>query len=96
MTRPTVPHHGPVRADCPLECLLTGPLSLSLMSYNRLRWNSHPPPGTVGDLVSLYRRDELRGIRGLGPKRVTEIAAALVLNGFDLAAHAGIAQTGST
>jgi hypothetical protein len=93
MSRPTVPHHGPVGAECPLECLLTVPLSLT--SYNRLKWNCDQEPGSVGDVVALYTRGGLSGVRGLGPKRITEIAAVLVLAGFDLSVHADPAQSRS-
>ena len=79
-----VPHHGPVSPDCPVECLLT---VLSRMSFNRLsRAESapFPPPRTVGDVVDLYARGQLREIGGLGPRRFSEIEAALVLAGLNL------------
>jgi hypothetical protein len=44
-------------------------------------------PRTVGDVVGLYTRRQLRKIRGIGPRRVSEIEAALVLAGLDLAGH---------
>lgn len=82
-----VPHHGPVRSDCPVECLLT---VLSLTSFNRLaRAEDAPfdPPRTVGDVLGLYSRDQFREIRGLGRRRISEIQAALVLAGLDLASR---------
>ena len=42
-------------------------------------------PRTVGDVVDLCTRSQLRKIRGLGPRRVSEIEAALVLAGLNLA-----------
>ena len=85
--RTMVPHHGPVRPDCPVECLLS---VLSMRSFNPLSWAQDAPfdpPRTVGDVVDLYTRSQLRKIRGLGPRRGSEIEAALVLAGLNLAAH---------
>lgn len=42
------------------------------------------PPQTVGDVLDLYARDQLSDITGLGPRRIAEIEAALVLAGFGL------------
>lgn len=83
----SVPHHGPVSPDCPIECLLP---VLSLMSFNRLARADDAPfgePRTVGDVLDLYARHELRKIWGLGPRRTSEIEAALVLAGLDLTGH---------
>jgi hypothetical protein len=85
--RSRVPHHGPVRPDCPVECLLS---VLSMRSFNPLSWAQDAPfdpPRTVGDVVDLYTRHQLRMIRGLGPRRTSEIEAALVLAGLDLTRH---------
>ena len=82
--RGMIPHHGPVSPDCPLECLLT---VLSRMSFNRLsRAESapFPAPRTVGDVMDLYARGQLREIGGLGRRRFSEIEAALVLAGLNL------------
>lgn len=82
-----VPHHGPVTPACPVECLLT---VLSLNSFNPLTRADEAPfgePRTVGDVVDLYARRQLRKIRGVGPRRVSEIEAALVLAGLNLADH---------
>jgi len=91
-----VPHHGPVTPDCPVECLLT---VLSLTSFNPLARACDAPfgePRTVGDVVDLYARRQLREIRGLGPRRVSEIEAALVLAGLNLAGHQQRPQAGRT
>ena len=80
-----VPHHGPVTPGCPVECLLT---VLSLNSFNPLTRAYDAPfaePRTVGDVMDLCARRELRKIRGIGPRRVSEIEAALVLAGLNLA-----------
>jgi hypothetical protein len=81
-----VPHYGPVSPDCPVECLRA---VLSTGSFNPLaRACDAPfdPPGTVGDVLGLYSRGQLREIRGLGRRRISEIGAALVLAGFDITA----------
>jgi len=78
-----VPDHGPVRPGCPLECLLP---ALSLMSFNRLKW-ADDPPRTVGDVMGLHARHQLGEISGLGPRRIAEIAQALLRAGLDPAAH---------
>jgi len=85
--RAAVPHHGPVGPDCPVDCLLT---VLSLASFNPLaRAYDAPfePPRTVGDVMELYTRRQLRKINGLGRRRVSEIEAALVFAGLDLGGH---------
>jgi hypothetical protein len=86
-TRSRVPHHGPVTPDCPVECLLT---VLSPTSFNPLARAYDAPfdePRTVGDVIDLYTRRQLRKIRGIGPRRISEIEAALVLAGLNLARH---------
>jgi hypothetical protein len=91
-----VPHHGPVTPDCPVECLLT---VLSLNSFNPLTRAYDAPfsePCTVRDVMDLYARRQLRKIRGLGPRRVSEIEAALVLAGLNLAGHQKRPRAGRT
>lgn len=81
------PHHGPVIPDCPVECLLT---VLSLRAFNPLtRAYDAPfdPPRTIGDVLDLCARRQLREIRGLGPRRILEIEAGLVFAGLDLASR---------
>jgi hypothetical protein len=82
-----VPHHGPVTPQCPVECLLT---VLGLRCFNPLARAYDAPfaePRTVGDVLGLHECGRLREIRGIGPRRVLEIEAALVLAGLDLARH---------
>lgn len=82
-----VPHHGPLTPDCPVECLLT---VLSMESFNPLTRAYDAPfdePRTAGDVMDLCTRRQLRKIRGIGPRRVSEIEAALVLAGLNLAGH---------
>jgi hypothetical protein len=83
--RTKVPHHGPVTRGCPVECLLT---VLSAKSFNPLARAEDAPfgePRTVGDVMDLYARRQLRKIRGIGPRRASEIEAALVLAALNLA-----------
>jgi hypothetical protein len=94
--RGKVPHHGPVTPECPVECLLT---VLSLNSFNPLSRAYDAPfdePRTVADVMDLCARRELRKIRGVGPRRVSEIEAALVLAGLNLAGHQERPRAGRT
>ena len=91
-----VPHHGPVTPDCPVECLLT---VLSFHCFNPLTRAYDAPfdePRTFGDVVDLCARRQLRKIRGIGPRRVSEIEAALVLAGLNLAGHPQRPRAGRT
>lgn len=70
-----------------MECLLW---VLSKNSFYRLaRAYGAPfdPPRTVGDVMDLYAARQLREIGGLGPRRISEIEAALVLAGLNLTEH---------
>ena len=87
-----VPHHGPIRPDCPLECLLA---VMPLMSFNRLKWADHPPQ-TVSDVLDLYARNQLGEIEGLGPRRTEHIKRALLRAGLNPAGHEQPAQTKKT
>lgn len=82
------PHHGHrglVTRDCPPECLLD---LLSRKAWNPLMRGGTEvsPPETVGDVLDLYARRQLREIPGLGPRHIGEIEAALIFAGFDLTA----------
>jgi hypothetical protein len=91
-----VPHHGAVTRDCLVECLLT---VLSMNSFNALTRADGAPfaePRTVGDVIDLYTRRQLRKIRGLGRRRISEIEAALVLAGLNLAGHHKRPRAGRT
>jgi hypothetical protein len=77
-----------------VECLHT---VLSLHSFKPLTRAYDAPfaePRTVGDVMDLYTRRQLRKIRGLGPRRVFEIEAALVPAGLNLAGHQERPQAG--
>jgi hypothetical protein len=53
-------------------------------------------PRTVGDVMDLYARRQLREIRGPGPRRVSEIEAAIVMAGVNLAGHQKLPRAGRT
>jgi hypothetical protein len=78
------PHHGQITKDCPVTCLLTVMSRAAWIPLSRGRSCLSEPPQTVGDVLGLYRDDRLGDIWNLGPRRVGEIEAALVLAGFDL------------
>ena len=88
-----------VTADCPLDCL--GSLLTSRV-LRRLTWAdgrhgqrvvaSCGAPGTVGDVVRLYRQGRLGEIAGLGTLSIREIGQALVSHGL-VAAEDGDAIT---
>jgi len=80
-------HHGPIRQDCPVECLQAVLSQSPYRALYRAQGAGFPPPLTVGDVIRLYARRDLGDIRGLGPRRILEIEAALVLAGFDLSDH---------
>jgi AraC-like DNA-binding protein len=80
-------HHGPLRQDCPVECLQAILSQAPYRALTRAQGAPFPLPLTVADVIRLYVCRDLRGIRGLGPRRISEIETALVLVGFDLSAH---------
>ena len=78
-------HDGPVEPGCPLGCLRT---VVSAMALNRLE-QVLDGPQTVGQVLDLYRQGKLGDIRGLGPKRVSEIGTALAFAGLDIRSRHG-------
>lgn len=76
-------HHGPITRGCPPQCLLD---LLSRRAWNPLMRGDIgvSAPETVGDVLDLYASHRLRDVSGLGPRRIGEIATALVVAGFDL------------
>jgi hypothetical protein len=45
------------------------------------------PPATVGDVADLHQQNQLRQIRGLGPRRHSEISHGLQLAGLSDTSH---------
>src|SRR5215510_1802803 len=75
----------PITGQCPLGCLF---YRLSGGAYRALE--AELPrllgrPGTVGDVATLHRQRRLRHIRHIGPRRLGEIEALLVVYGFSIA-----------
>ena len=71
-------------ADCPIDCLAA---VLSTATFHALaRAESAPfdPPTTVGQVLDLLRAGHLGQASGLGPRRLGEIQAGLVLAGLTL------------
>ena len=82
-----MPHLGPIVPGCPVDCLR---LVLTRRPLNRLaRADDAPfdPPRTVRDVIGLCQQRQLRLIRGLGPRGRSEIEAALVYAGLNIAGH---------
>jgi hypothetical protein len=67
---------------CPVDCIR--PL-MSAAAFNLLArsWGApFSPPATAGDVADLHHLDQLRHIRGLGPRRHSEISHGLQLAGL--------------
>jgi len=67
---------------CPIDCLQA---VLSMATFNTLaRAERAPfgPPATVGQVIELVRQKRLGQAAGLGPRRMGEIQAGLVLAGL--------------
>lgn len=68
-----------VSEACPLRCL-----NLSERTYKAVRYARTPKPATIGDLAQLWRDGGLNSVRGIGPRALGEIEAALIFIGVDL------------
>jgi hypothetical protein len=77
---PAGPDHE-IGPDCPVDCL-EGLVSFG--SFNRLLRGDAI---TVADAANLYTRDRLRTVRGMKPEHITELGAALIFAGCNLADH---------
>jgi hypothetical protein len=67
---------------CPIDCLKA---VLSMATFNTLaRAERDPfgPPATIGQVIELLRQKRLGHAAGLGPRRLGEIQAGLVLAGL--------------
>jgi hypothetical protein len=73
---------GPIKADCPFECL-RGVLSThAYLSLKRAPMATFEPPRTVGEVALLCQQGKLSEIRGLGPRRIGEIQLCLIVAGL--------------
>jgi hypothetical protein len=83
----TTAHAGPIRPDCPVDCLRT---VLSSAAFNLLaRGYGAPfdPPRAIGDVIELYQQHRLGQIAGLGARRIGEIEVGLIYAGLILGNH---------
>ena len=70
-----------------VECLLTVLSPTAFDPLTRAYGALLNEPRTVGDVMDLCSRHQLRKIHGLGPRRIPEIETALVLAELDLTVH---------
>jgi hypothetical protein len=84
---------GHLRADCcchvfspacPVDCLRVVLGTATFHALMRAEWASFTRPATVGQVLDLWRAGRLGLGAGLGPRRLGEIEAGLVLAGFAL------------
>ncbi len=73
---------GPVKADCPVQCLRGVLSGGAYVPLNRAYRASFEPPRTVREVVRLHQQGKLSEIRDLGPRRIGEIEMCLVLAGL--------------
>lgn len=76
-----------IAPDCPVDCLRSVISGRALNRLARADGRGVPvapggPPGSVGDVVRLYREGRLGEIAGLGPRGISEIEAGLVFAGL--------------
>ncbi|WP_157429572.1 hypothetical protein [Actinomadura oligospora] len=79
-------HDGPVRRDCPIECL-----GLPARAYNGLVRSdfdfARSMRPTVGEVVELAAGGRLEDARQIGPRTAEQINGALRKAGFEIARH---------
>ena len=76
-------YHVLTRA-CPIDCLRVVLGTATFHALARAERAPFPRPATVGQVVDLWRAGQLGLAIGLGPRRLGEIEAGLVLAGFAL------------
>ena len=70
--------------DCPVDCLRTVLSTAAFHFLARAEQAPFPSPVTIGQVVDLWQAGQLGLAAGLGPRRLGEIEAGLVLAGFPL------------
>jgi hypothetical protein len=70
--------------SCPLDCLEAVLGAATFHALARAERAPFPPPVTVGQVAELLRSGRLGQAAGLGPRRLGEIEAGLVLAGLAL------------
>lgn len=71
-------------AACPIDCLRVVLSTAAFHVLARAEGAPFPPPVTVEEVLGLRRAGQLSLVAGLGPRRLGEIEAGLVLAGFAL------------
>jgi len=69
---------------CPIDCLRVVLGTATFHALARAERAPFPRPATVGQVLDLWRAGQLGLAAGLGPRRLGEIEAGLVLAGFAL------------
>jgi hypothetical protein len=69
---------------CPVDCLAAVLSTVTFHTLARAERAPFDPPVTVGQVLELLRADRLGLAFGLGPRRLGEIRAGLVLAGLVL------------
>jgi hypothetical protein len=77
---------------CPVECLRAVLGTATFHALARAESAPFSPPATAGQVLELWRAGRLGLAAGLGPRRLGEIHAGLVLAGFSLPEAARPAQ----
>jgi hypothetical protein len=67
---------------CSVECLDAVLFGTAFNPLARAQGVPFGPPGTVGDVIGLYRQRRLGEIRGLGSRLIGQIEASLVSAGL--------------
>jgi hypothetical protein len=73
-----------VTRDCPVDCLRAVLGTATFHFLARAEHAPFPAPVTVGQVLELWRTGHLGLAAGLGPRRLGEIEAGLVLVGLPL------------
>jgi hypothetical protein len=71
-------------SSCPVDCLRAVLCTATLHALIRAERAPFSSPATVGHVLDLLREERLGLAAGLGPRRIGEIRAGLVLAGLDI------------
>ena len=69
-------------AACPIDCLRVILSTATFHALARAERAPFDPPATIGQVAELLRADQLGLAAGVGPRRLGEIRAGLVLAGI--------------
>jgi hypothetical protein len=73
---------GSLRLECPVTCLDVVLSASAFRPLHRARHDWKNPVRTVSDVVTLHQQDKLSELRGLGERRIGEIAHWLNYTGL--------------